>query len=145
MESCWLITRTGSTVHLKPSLEEVPPAYPTVHTALSRQIQTRSTGRHKVGRRWQRLLASVPGGVGAWGFGVEPPFFAPLTSPDDIPPLTPLCTAQVGGQEVSVQYNLCNEPWLKYTLSAIADRGLKRSQWTSSRLLDEALMLETAG
>ena len=71
--------------------------------------------------------------------------FAPLTSPDDIPPLTPLCTAQVGGQEVSVQYNLCNEPWLKYTLSAIADRGLKRSQWTSSRLLDEALMLETAG
>ena len=26
------------------------------------------------------------------------------------------------GQEVSVQYNLCNEPWLKYTLPAIADR-----------------------
>ena len=44
-----------------------------------------------------------------------------------------------------MQYNLCNEPWLKYTLSAIADRGLKRSQWTSSRLLDEVLLLETAG
>ena len=42
------------------------------------------------------------------------------------------------------QYNLCNEPWLKYTLSAIADRGLKRSQWTSSRMLDEVLFLETA-
>ncbi len=83
---------------LQPSADEVPAAYPTVHTAFDRQIQTRSTGRHKS-----------------------------------------------GGQEVSVQFNLCNEPWLKYTLSAIADRGLKRSQWTSSRLLDEVLLLETAG
>ncbi len=45
---------------------------------------------------------------------------------------------------MSIQYNLCNEPWLKYTLSAIADRGLKRTHWTSSRLLDEVLLLETA-
>ena len=44
-----------------------------------------------------------------------------------------------------MQYNLCNEPWLKYTLSAVADRGLKSSQWTSSRLLDEVLLVETAG
>ena len=46
---------------------------------------------------------------------------------------------------LALQYNLCNEPWLKYTLSAIADRGLKSSQWTSSRLMDEVLLLETAG
>eukprot|EP00798_Chlamydomonas_sp_ICE-L_P002438 gene2438-8762_t len=46
-------------------------------------------------------------------------------------------------QEVSVQYSFCNEPWLKYTMSAIADKGLKRSMWTSSRLHFDVLLLET--
>jgi len=47
-------------------------------------------------------------------------------------------------QEVSVQYNLCNEPWLRYTLAAVADKGLKPSQWTSSSLIDSVLFLETS-
>lgn len=47
-------------------------------------------------------------------------------------------------QEVSVQFNLCNEPWLRYTLAAISDKGLKPSQWTAARLHDEVLFLETA-
>lgn len=46
-------------------------------------------------------------------------------------------------QEVSLQYSLCNEPWLKYTFVNIADRGLKRCQWTSSRLQEEAIFFET--
>lgn len=46
-------------------------------------------------------------------------------------------------QEVSVLFNLCNEPWLKYTLSAIADRGMKHAGWTSARLRGEVLFLET--
>uniref|UniRef100_A0A383VB11 Uncharacterized protein n=1 Tax=Tetradesmus obliquus TaxID=3088 RepID=A0A383VB11_TETOB len=46
--------------------------------------------------------------------------------------------------EVTVLYNLCNEPWLKYSMSSIADRGLKSSQWTSSRLREECLYLETS-
>ncbi len=46
-------------------------------------------------------------------------------------------------QEVSVLFNLCNEPWLKYTLSAIADRGMKHAGWTSARLRAEVLFLET--
>ncbi|CAK0783186.1 hypothetical protein CVIRNUC_006385 [Coccomyxa viridis] len=46
-------------------------------------------------------------------------------------------------QEITLQYNLCNEPWLKYTMTAVSDRGLKPSQWTSSRLHSEALFLET--
>ncbi|PNW85357.1 hypothetical protein CHLRE_03g182600v5 [Chlamydomonas reinhardtii] len=46
-------------------------------------------------------------------------------------------------QEVSIQFNLCNEPWLKYTLSAIADKGMKHSGWTSARLRSEVLFLET--
>lgn len=49
VESCWLLTRDGVTVHLQPQSEEIPGAYPTVHTTFSRQIQTRSTGRHKLG------------------------------------------------------------------------------------------------
>jgi len=46
-------------------------------------------------------------------------------------------------QEVTVQYNLCNEPWLKYSMSVVADRGLNHSQLTSARLRKEVLMLET--
>lgn len=46
-------------------------------------------------------------------------------------------------QEVTVQYNLCNEPWLKYSIAAVADQGFKRSQWTAARLRRESLYLET--
>lgn len=74
---------------------------------------------------------------------------------DEIPAICPTARAAVqrqintrksggkSGTEVSVQFNLCNEPWLKYTLPAIADRGLKAPQWTSSRFQEEVLMLET--
>lgn len=48
-------------------------------------------------------------------------------------------------QEVTVQYNLCNEPWLKYSIAAVADQGFKRSQWTAARLRRESLYLETHG
>mmetsp|Transcript_18237 Transcript_18237/g.58995 ORF Transcript_18237/g.58995 Transcript_18237/m.58995 type:complete len:415 (+) Transcript_18237:69-1313(+) len=47
-------------------------------------------------------------------------------------------------QEVTVQYNLCNEPWMRYTMAVVADRGLKQSQWTSSRMCKDVLFLETA-
>jgi len=46
-------------------------------------------------------------------------------------------------QEVTVQYNLCNEPWLKYSMAAVADQGLQPSQWTSARMHSETLYLET--
>ncbi len=46
-------------------------------------------------------------------------------------------------QEITLQYNLCNEPWLKYTMTAVSDRGLKPSQWTSAQLHSEVLYLET--
>lgn len=49
------------------------------------------------------------------------------------------CTPQV-----CVQFNLVNEPWLKYTLATVADKGLKHSQLTSARLRSEVLLLETA-
>jgi hypothetical protein len=47
-------------------------------------------------------------------------------------------------QEVSVCFNLCNEPWLKYSLAVVADKGLKPSQLTSARLVDHVMLLETA-
>jgi hypothetical protein len=48
-------------------------------------------------------------------------------------------------QEVTVQYSLCNEPWLKYNIAAVADQGFKRSQWTAARLRRDSLYLETHG
>lgn len=48
-----------------------------------------------------------------------------------------------GAAQVTVQYNLCNEPWTKYSMSTVADRGLKPSQWTSARLHNQVLYLET--
>uniref|UniRef100_A0A251VNE4 Uncharacterized protein n=1 Tax=Helianthus annuus TaxID=4232 RepID=A0A251VNE4_HELAN len=36
--------------------------------------------------------------------------------------------------EVTLQYNLCNEPWIKYSISAIADKGPKKPLFTSARL-----------
>lgn len=73
------------------------------------------------------------------------------TSPPTLVPtsLERLSAANVGErrsrvvQEVTVQYNLCNEPWLKYHLAQVADRGLKVTQWTSSKLRRETLYLES--
>ncbi|CAD7698317.1 unnamed protein product [Ostreobium quekettii] len=45
--------------------------------------------------------------------------------------------------ELCFLFNLCNEPWLKYSMQAVADRGLKQWQWTSARLHSEVLYLET--
>eukprot|EP00249_Psilotum_nudum_P017173 c26193_g1_i1 orf=586-1716(-) len=47
-------------------------------------------------------------------------------------------------REVTIQYNLCNEPWMKYSMSIVADKGLKKSQYTSARLKKgEVLYVET--
>lgn len=47
-------------------------------------------------------------------------------------------------REVTIQYNLCNEPWMKYSISAVADKGLKKPLYTSARLKKgEVLYLES--
>ncbi|KAK4283241.1 hypothetical protein QN277_000215 [Acacia crassicarpa] len=47
-------------------------------------------------------------------------------------------------QEVRIQYNLCNEPWIKYSISIVADKGVKKPLFTSARLKKgEVLYLET--
>ncbi|EPS74224.1 hypothetical protein M569_00530, partial [Genlisea aurea] len=47
-------------------------------------------------------------------------------------------------REVTIQFNLCMEPWLKYSISAVADKGLKKSLFTSARLKKgEVLYAET--
>nr|XP_004512628.1 uncharacterized protein LOC101505404 [Cicer arietinum]XP_004512629.1 uncharacterized protein LOC101505404 [Cicer arietinum] len=47
-------------------------------------------------------------------------------------------------REVTIQYNLCNEPWVKYSISIVADKGLKKPLYTSARLKKgEVLYLET--
>lgn len=46
-------------------------------------------------------------------------------------------------QEMTLMYNLSNEPWPKYNMAAIADHGLKPSQWTSARFQTQVLLVET--
>lgn len=46
-------------------------------------------------------------------------------------------------QEVTVIFNLVNEPWMKYTPTSVCDRGLKPHEWTSSRLHTHVLYLES--
>ncbi|CAN6475667.1 unnamed protein product [Victoria cruziana] len=47
-------------------------------------------------------------------------------------------------REVTIQYNLCNEPWVKYSLGTVADKGLKKPLFTSARLKKgEVLYVET--
>lgn len=44
---------------------------------------------------------------------------------------------------MTLVYNLSNEPWPKYNMAAIADHGLKPSQWTSARFQTQVLLMET--
>eukprot|EP01027_Heterolobosea_sp_BB2_P010738 GEZU01015726.1.p1 GENE.GEZU01015726.1~~GEZU01015726.1.p1 ORF type:complete len:201 (+),score=63.83 GEZU01015726.1:146-748(+) len=44
---------------------------------------------------------------------------------------------------VTVVFNLSNEPCLKYTLNAVADKGFEDKNFTSYRLLNEVLFVET--
>ncbi|CAA6663391.1 unnamed protein product [Spirodela intermedia] len=47
-------------------------------------------------------------------------------------------------QEVAIQYNLCNEPWVKYSVNAVSDKGPKKPLYTSARLKKgEVLYVET--
>ncbi|XP_058773511.1 uncharacterized protein LOC131647658 [Vicia villosa] len=47
-------------------------------------------------------------------------------------------------REVTIQYNFCNEPWIKYSIGIVADKGLKKALYTSARLKKgEVLYLET--
>ena len=46
-------------------------------------------------------------------------------------------------QEVTLQYNLCNEPWLKYVMASVSDQGLQPSKWTSARLHNEVIYAES--
>ncbi|XP_042021028.1 uncharacterized protein LOC121768556 [Salvia splendens] len=47
-------------------------------------------------------------------------------------------------REVTAQFNLCMEPWLKYSMNAVADKGPKKSHFTSARLKKgEVLYVET--
>ena len=46
-------------------------------------------------------------------------------------------------QEVTVLFNLVNEPWPKYNMTAVADKGLRPHEWTSARLHAQCLYLES--
>lgn len=101
-------------------------------------------GRSRVRRLTLLALALHVRVYTSWARHLPPkPVPNPTHGPLALPlPLLAAHTPRVS-QEVSVLFNLCNEPWLKYTLSAIADRGMKHAGWTSARLRGEVLFLET--
>lgn len=45
--------------------------------------------------------------------------------------------------DITVLYNLTNQPILKYALGLIGDRGLQESEWTAARLKREVFYFET--
>ena len=49
----------------------------------------------------------------------------------------------IAQEDVTVVWNLSNEPRLKFTMPCVADRGFNESQWTSARLAREVLFLES--
>ena len=52
---------------------------------------------------------------------------------------------QKASQEVAVVFSLSNDPWIKYSLQAVCDQGLKPHDRTSAKLKSSALLLETSG
>lgn len=46
-------------------------------------------------------------------------------------------------QEVTAVFNLVNEPWAKYTMASVCDRGLRPHDRTSARLHTHVLYLES--
>mmetsp|Transcript_6548 Transcript_6548/g.22569 ORF Transcript_6548/g.22569 Transcript_6548/m.22569 type:complete len:476 (+) Transcript_6548:267-1694(+) len=46
-------------------------------------------------------------------------------------------------QQVTLQYNLCNEPWLKYVVGSVADQGLQAAKRTSARMRQEVIYAES--
>lgn len=101
VEKCRLLTTSGGSLELDPTLTRLPAAAPTFVPAHQERVVNTRNSQLNLERR-QRFI-----------------------------------------QEVTMQYNLCNEPWLKYSVSSVADRGLKLSQWTSARLKKEVLYVET--
>lgn len=52
---------------------------------------------------------------------------------------------QKASQEVTVVFSLSNDAWMKYSLQAVCDHGLKPHDRTSAKLKSSALLLETYG
>ena len=95
-------------------------------------------------------LVKDDGGVVELRSSLEESDFTPTFTPSAFDramsaraPLASMDRCQRHMPELCFLFNLCNEPWVKYSLQAVADRGLKQWQWTSARLLSEVMYLET--
>ena len=149
-----------SLVELRAVVRAVPSAESYASTSAN-GIRSRSWGaiRRGCSFRVERCSATVAsgatvalkGGGGGGGVGsssaVAPTFF-PNVVESVVNTRASAANSERRGrliQEVTVQYNLCNEPWLKYGVAAVADQGFKKSQWTAARLRRETLYLESHG
>lgn len=168
VDRCWLVTRSNRQLELSPRVDDAAISHPTYAlTNLDRQMATRAAAgasRNKpvseviraasrAASRCaaQQLLSCVALCVAARDACSGCQRRGVLAWPADrrhaacrAPSLSPSPSHSLSLRQVTVLYNLVNEPWLKYSMAAIADRGLKSAGWTSARLREEALYLETS-
>ena len=157
------MTATGASIELEAGLEGAPPVAPTfAPVGQERPITTRAAAASAVDRR-QRVMQEV-GQLrlhrtcrmhACWCRGAAVPAEAPAAQFWCWQACAESCGSRKKGQrtgcdpgwctvlQVTVQYNLCNEPWVKYAMAGVADRGLAPSLWTSARMHHSVLYLET--
>lgn len=135
VERCWVVTRSGAAVDLSPNLEGLPGAAPTFTPSHMERIVTRSAGaggrqRQVQVRRcapwgaWEQCVGAgrgssagrVPEGcqraAGTGATGAVTSLGLPIQT----------CTL-CAPQEVTVMFNLVNEPWPKYNSQARSWQG----------------------
>ncbi len=82
----------------------------------------------------------------AEAFAIIPPTFVPAATERVVNTRSSAASTERKNrfkQEVTLQYNLCNEPWLKYVMASVADQGLAPSKRTSARLHGEVIYAES--
>jgi hypothetical protein len=141
VERAWVVTRTGSAVELlapptpPPTDEGVVPAAAAAAAAATPAtappIRPLGGAPTLIPAHGDRHVATrAQAGRGAGGASAAAAAAA--------------AAAKAALAEATVVYSLSNEPWLKYSPAAVADRGLAPKNWTSARLRSEVLFFETA-
>jgi hypothetical protein len=135
VERAWVVTRTGSAVELlaPPTPAQTTAEEPAAPAAAPAPAPTRPLGGAPtlIPAHGDRHVATrAQAGRGGGGASAAAAAAA--------------AAAKAALAEATVVYSLSNEPWLKYSPAAVADRGLAPKTWTSARLRSEVLFFETA-
>ena len=155
VERAWLVTETGAAVELEAGGEGAPPGAPTFAPVGRERSMTTRAAASAVDRR-QRTMQEARAPHAQALLRLKCGHNGPVARRAGRNTLTDMNAAfhTTRGSfalnselpslaQVTVQYNLCNEPWVKYSMAGVSDRGLAPSLWTSARLHHHVLYLET--